>query len=91
MAANARGERGDCCTTGQGRRDDCDSRQSPTGPAFATILSFIASEETFYTTFLQAWTTATTNGMGIASPYSANSGMSTSRYNTLLAQQETFT
>jgi hypothetical protein len=85
------GERGDCCNTGQGRRQDCDSRRSPTGPAFATILSYIANEQTFYNDFLQAWTVATTNGMGITSPYAANDGMSTSRYNTLLAQQETFT
>lgn len=38
------GERGDCCNTGQGRRNDCDDRRNPEGPAFATILSFIASE-----------------------------------------------
>ena len=46
------GERGDCSNAGTGRSDDCDSKGSPTGPAFATILYFIASEETFYTSFL---------------------------------------
>lgn len=79
------GERGDCCNAGQGRGSDCDDRRAPIGPAFATILSFIANEETFYNSYLAAWTIATTNGMGIASPYPANDGMSDSRYNTLIA------
>ena len=43
-------ERAACCGNTSG--PDCDSARNPTGPAYASVADFAASESSFYTSYL---------------------------------------
>ena len=58
--------RAECCAAeGVTSAGDCDTPNTPRGPAVGSVFKFAASESDWLDAFLNAWFTATTNGHSI--------------------------